>query len=56
MSTTRIDKYAIDHNISNNEAKRRLRGWQKRDAGWSRPERGAPVAGTGKPRGQKKAG
>ena len=55
MSTRRVDEYAAQHGISNKEAKRRLgrRRLRSETTPLNLPERGKPVAGTGKPKGAK---
>lgn len=52
MANPTVDRYAAAHDISNSEAKRRLRRKAKPESGL--PKRGTPVAGTGKPKGEKK--
>lgn len=51
MSTRRVEDYAHQHNISNNQAKKRL-GKRRGDAvSHVNIVRGAPIKGTGKPKG-----
>lgn len=55
MNRRKVEDYAFRHGTSFRQAKKRL-GRRKVDAGYALPVRGMPVAGTGKPKGQKKAG
>ena len=60
MSTQRVDSFAVQHGLSNNQAKRALglravgksgkrRGQSEFTVGGEASKRGGPVAGTGKP-------
>lgn len=53
MSTKRVDEYAHEHGLSNKQAKKRL-GKGRSDTHRVHIVRGAPVAGTGKPKGATK--
>lgn len=54
MSTKRVEEYAYHHSLSNNAAKKRL-GKRRGDAVIHvNITRGAPIAGTGKPKGASK--
>lgn len=54
MAERRIEDYAYRHNISNSEAKRRLKFGRAKTRSSNLPIRGMPVAGTGKPKGASK--
>lgn len=51
INRKRIEDYAFKEKLSFNEAKRRLGGRTRANDGPALPERGGPVAGTGKPKG-----
>ncbi len=52
MSTAKVDNFAFQHNISNSEAKRRMKGGRRERQDNLAPSRGVPVAGTGKKKGE----
>jgi hypothetical protein len=51
MSTRRVEDYAYKHNISNNQAKKRLGKRRGDSVTHVNIVRGTPIAGTGKPKG-----
>lgn len=51
INRKRIEDYAYKEKLSFNEAKRRLGGRTRANEGFTLPERGVAVAGTGKPKG-----
>jgi hypothetical protein len=53
MANKRVENYAYRHGTSNNEAKRRLGKGARHDTMFrvDKVIRGAPIAGTGKPKG-----
>lgn len=52
MAEKRVEDFAYKHKLSNSAAKRRMKRHKKPHA--SLPQRGTPIAGTGKPKGAKK--
>lgn len=57
MNRRKVEDYAFRHGTSFRQAKKRLGRRAQTDAAkYALPVRGMPVAGTGKPKGQKKAG
>lgn len=52
MAEKRIEDYAYKHGLSNSSAKRRMKAHKKANS--SLPQRGTPIAGTGKPKGAQK--
>lgn len=52
MAEKRVEDYAHKHGMSNSAAKRHLKFGKKKTS--NLPARGAPIAGTGKPKGASK--
>lgn len=52
MAEKRVEDFAYKHGLSHSAAKRRMKRHKKPHA--NLPQRGTPVAGTGKPKGAKK--
>lgn len=55
MANRKVEDYAYRHELSNRQAKRRLgKGSRSLKMVINLPDRGAPVPGTGKPKGAQK--
>jgi len=53
MTDVKTFEYAVRHGLSNNQAKKRIRG-SSEETRFEHVQRGAPIRGTGKPKGASK--